>query len=218
MCVRGGLGFFKGAMWDGIVRDASGYPIRITEFYRGGYGLPNLQAQWLAQYNWAAGMLVGAKLLLVVAIIAVIMEFWPKKKVPLEAQTFMPWELEEIRADFQKHLGGMTSSELLEAYGTTSIPDIMSIYAEVEFKLGTELWTYPSAPGNQLDFVNQMDRWELMSVSGIGALTADRIIALRNLQGSFASIDELKNVAGIGPSTISNLRAWLAGMGIVDEE
>ena len=47
---------------------------------------------------------------------------------------------------------------------------------------------------------------ELIAVEGIGPALARRIIAYREENGPFQTIDELDNVKGIGPSLIENIR------------
>ncbi len=50
------------------------------------------------------------------------------------------------------------------------------------------------------------DRDELMSLSGIGPVTADRIVRYRLDEGPFTDPDDLLNVSGIGPVTLDNIR------------
>ncbi|HTY45281.1 MAG TPA: helix-hairpin-helix domain-containing protein [Patescibacteria group bacterium] len=45
--------------------------------------------------------------------------------------------------------------------------------------------------------LNRADTHTLMSVKGIGAKLAERIVAYRQEQGGFSSTEELKNVEGI---------------------
>lgn len=47
---------------------------------------------------------------------------------------------------------------------------------------------------------------ELMTISGVGEKRADDIIAYRDSNGGFSSIDDLKNVSGIGAKTLENIR------------
>lgn len=50
---------------------------------------------------------------------------------------------------------------------------------------------------------------ELMTVSGIGQKRAQDIIAYREEQGKFKSLDELSNVSGIGAKTLEKLKSEL---------
>ena len=50
---------------------------------------------------------------------------------------------------------------------------------------------------------------EWLQLEGIGQSTAHRIVADRNLNGPFASIDELERVPGIGRATLDRIRPWL---------
>lgn len=61
-------------------------------------------------------------------------------------------------------------------------------------------------PGGGLVNVNAADAQALTSLSGIGPVLAERIIAYRESNGSFQSVDELSEVQGIGPSLLEQLR------------
>ena len=54
--------------------------------------------------------------------------------------------------------------------------------------------------------VNAATVEELAGLPGIGDLLAQNIVAHRETYGGFSSLDDLSNVAGIGPSTIDDLR------------
>lgn len=47
---------------------------------------------------------------------------------------------------------------------------------------------------------------ELQTVSGIGEVTAKRIVADREAHGPFASVDDLSRVSGIGEKTVAKMR------------
>jgi competence protein ComEA len=59
--------------------------------------------------------------------------------------------------------------------------------------------------------INTADKETLMSViKGVGEKKAEAIIAYRNENGDFKSVDELTNVKGIGQGTVDKHRAQLS--------
>lgn len=54
--------------------------------------------------------------------------------------------------------------------------------------------------------INAGDAAALDALPGIGPVTAQRIVAEREANGPFASVDDLDRVPGIGPATIETLR------------
>lgn len=54
--------------------------------------------------------------------------------------------------------------------------------------------------------INKADSSQLQMISGIGPSKADKIIAYRDANGPFASIDDLTNVSGIGEKTLESIR------------
>lgn len=61
------------------------------------------------------------------------------------------------------------------------------------------------APGGLVD-LNTADAATLDTLPGIGPVLAERIVAWRDENGPFASVDELGDVSGIGPSVLGSLR------------
>jgi competence ComEA-like helix-hairpin-helix protein len=55
--------------------------------------------------------------------------------------------------------------------------------------------------------LNQANAEALITLPGIGPRLAERIIAYRQEAGSFASLDELSMVQGIGPALVEQLRS-----------
>ena len=57
--------------------------------------------------------------------------------------------------------------------------------------------------------VNTASSEELQLLPGIGASRADALIALRKQRGGFKSIDELKDVKGIGDTGLAKMRPYV---------
>jgi competence protein ComEA len=53
--------------------------------------------------------------------------------------------------------------------------------------------------------INKATKSELLSINGIGSATADEIIAYREKNGAFSSIDDLTKVKGIGEKKAAKL-------------
>ncbi len=58
--------------------------------------------------------------------------------------------------------------------------------------------------------INKATHQELTALPGIGAKTADAILGYRAHHGNFSSIEELKEVKGIGDSKLEELRKYLS--------
>ena len=58
--------------------------------------------------------------------------------------------------------------------------------------------------------LNRATREELQRLPGVGPVTAERILALRENLGRFRSLEELRSVRGIGSATIGRLRPLLS--------
>jgi competence protein ComEA len=57
--------------------------------------------------------------------------------------------------------------------------------------------------------INTADKATLEQLPGIGPKTADAILAYRKTNGNFKSIDDLKNVKGIGEKTLEKIKPFL---------
>jgi competence protein ComEA len=67
-------------------------------------------------------------------------------------------------------------------------------------------------PERSLEFQLEINRatWvEWMQLEGIGETLAHRIVADRETNGPFVSIEDIGRVKGIGPKTIEKIRPWL---------
>ena len=59
--------------------------------------------------------------------------------------------------------------------------------------------------GGEVD-INTADRATLMTLSGVGAAFADRIIEYREENGGFKAVQELTNIRGIGQALLEKNR------------
>jgi len=57
--------------------------------------------------------------------------------------------------------------------------------------------------------INNANQERLETLSGIGPATAQKIIAFREENGSFTSIEEIQKVSGIGPVTFENIKDFI---------
>ncbi len=72
---------------------------------------------------------------------------------------------------------------------------------------GNRLGARPTeAATADLTDLNTADQKELAQVPGVGPKMAEAIVDHRRLHGSFKSVDELKNVRGVGPITYEKVR------------
>jgi len=58
--------------------------------------------------------------------------------------------------------------------------------------------------------INNATWVEWIQLKGIGETMAHRIVAERDINGPFESIEDLQRVNGIGPVTLEEIRPWLA--------
>lgn len=72
---------------------------------------------------------------------------------------------------------------------------------------GNRLGARPTEPAAvDLTDLNAADQKEIAQVPGVGPKLAEAIIDHRRLHGRFKSVDELKNVRGVGPVTFEKIR------------
>lgn len=92
--------------------------------------------------------------------------------------------------------------------------DEMVIYVPLigETEVPLTIATSPSTSESQSSLVNinTSDESTLMTLSGIGPSKAKAIIAYREEKGLFKSIEDIKDVTGIGDSTFENLKDFIS--------
>ncbi|MEY2798401.1 MAG: hypothetical protein RIS22_667 [Actinomycetota bacterium] len=67
----------------------------------------------------------------------------------------------------------------------------------------------PSSTGGGKLNLNRASESELDGLPGVGPVLAKRIIAYRNENGNFSSVDELRKVSGIGPAKFGELQSFV---------
>ena len=125
----------------------------------------------------------------------------------------------ELRSNSRVHdaiykAGGMTADANSQSVNLAQkLTDEAVIYVAKEGEdvpaLGSsESPATSSAPAEKTGKVhlNRATESELQTVSGIGQKRAQDIIAYREANGPFRSVDDLKNVSGIGEKTLEKLR------------
>jgi len=63
----------------------------------------------------------------------------------------------------------------------------------------------PSGAGGQVD-LNTASLAELDTLPGVGPVTAERIVDWRERHGRFATVDQLREIDGIGPARFASLK------------
>ena len=124
--------------------------------------------------------------------------------------------------------GGFTNDANITALNLAA-PLEDGVRMQVPVRIQTEILTTtksndestPSKPTSQaadsqsvLVNINYADQAALETLSGIGPVTAQKIIAFREEYGFFSSIEETQKVSGISPVTFDNIKAFIT----VDEQ
>ena len=86
-----------------------------------------------------------------------------------------------------------------------------AIFLKSEAALETDIFHITAQPDftNDRININTASKEELMTLSGIGEVIAQRIIDYREENGSFTSVEEIKNVKGIGETRFDNIKEYI---------
>ena len=91
------------------------------------------------------------------------------------------------------------------AGGFTSEADQSAVNLAGILRDGDQVRVYRIDESSALININTADAWLLEALPGIGPSTAEAIIEHRTANGPFESINDLKEVKGIGASTLEKL-------------
>lgn len=89
---------------------------------------------------------------------------------------------------------------------------LSSVKGELDLRDAVSAGSYPRYPEGAPDAVafpiniNTATLRELKALDGFGDAKAEAVIRYREEHGSFASVDELINVSGIGKATLNRIR------------
>ena len=118
----------------------------------------------------------------------------------------------ELRSDSRVHdaihkAGGMTAEANSQSVNLAQkLSDEAVIYVPALGSSESPSTSSASAEKTGKVHLNRATESELQTVSGIGQKRAQDIIAYRDANGPFRSVDDLKNVSGIGEKTLEKLR------------
>jgi competence protein ComEA len=109
--------------------------------------------------------------------------------------------------------GACVQDAIQAAGGASAEADLMrlNLAAEVQDQQqiivpGPQVGGAPGVPGGGLVNVNTADSETLQTLPGIGPATAEKIIAYREENGPFVTVEDIVNVKGIGEATLEKLR------------
>ena len=106
-------------------------------------------------------------------------------------------------------LPGATYGDVVElAGGVSSEGSVIGIDLNKEIVSGCDI-VVPYLSEIVKVNINTATADELDSLPNIGAVLANRIISYRSLNGNFCSIEDIKNVTGIGSSLYSKIEAYI---------
>lgn len=107
------------------------------------------------------------------------------------------------------------NADLLTVNQSAKLADEMVIYIPYEGEIDTETAPEiitagsPEESSGELVNINTAGISELTTLNGIGEKKAQAIMTYREEQGLFGTLEELKNIPGIGDKTFENLKPYI---------
>ncbi len=99
-----------------------------------------------------------------------------------------------------------TSFSIGMLYGRNSLGEPLKAYEQAEIELSAEEKHNEYVENENLININKASEEELVKLKGIGEVLAGRIVEYRRYNGEFETIDDIKNVTGIGEKLFSNIK------------
>jgi competence protein ComEA len=116
-------------------------------------------------------------------------------------------------ADAVEAAGGLTADA---DRGRTNLADILRdgdqvhVFARADGDGEVSALVLATPSDHGIVYLNSSTQEELETLPRIGPAMAERIIIYREINGSFAALDDLLNVDGIGPSTLEAIRPFVS--------
>jgi competence protein ComEA len=105
--------------------------------------------------------------------------------------------------------GGLTeNADESQVNFAEHVQDAMVIYIPAKGEAGLAVPSGSVTQNDSIDKINinKADETQLQEIPGIGPAKASAIIEYRELNGSFKTIDDIKNITGIGDKTFEKLK------------
>ena len=140
-----------------------------------------------------------------------------RRKLPVTTMLYaLGLDDEQILAHFYKHIPikeskrGWKMPYIPEKFrGGASIPLAEQIPAPRGGRSDHPKYQKKAEPAPGSISLNSASETEFQKLPGVGPATAKKIVEYRNAHGSFASVDELLAVKGIGPKKLAAMRKFL---------
>ena len=133
----------------------------------------------------------------------------PKGAIVLDAVLAAGGFASEADSTWCNQARKLTDSEQLRIYTTEETSQLAAAGQKSEAEQEKEAGTAGSSTSDAADAVvnlNTASKEQLMMLPGIGETRADDILAYRRKHGSFTSVEQLKEISGIGDAIFSRLR------------